>query len=70
MAEFRPMDVIYHVKSNRKGTGVDISYMKELIRCKDCRWRHDDSFTAWLPCNEVMTDDDWYCGYAERIDAE
>lgn len=39
----------------------------QIIRCKDCRWRKDQSgSTAWLPCREIVTPSDFYCGRAER----
>lgn len=39
----------------------------EIIRCKDCRWRKDQSgSTAWLPCRAIVTPSDFYCGRAER----
>lgn len=37
-----------------------------VVRCKDCRWRHDDSSPMWLPCMERETADDWYCADGER----
>lgn len=38
-----------------------------ITRCKDCRWRKDQSgSTAWLPCREIVTPSDFYCGRAER----
>ena len=39
----------------------------EIIRCRDCRWRKDQSgSTAWLPCRAIVTPSDFYCGRAER----
>lgn len=39
----------------------------EIVRCKDCRWRKDQSgSTAWLPCRAIVTPSDFYCGRAER----
>lgn len=39
----------------------------EIIRCRDCRWRKDQSgSTAWLPCRAIATPSDFYCGRAER----
>lgn len=42
-----------------------------IILCKDCRW-HDnqDGATMWLPCMEIKTEDNFYCGYAEGYDDE
>lgn len=43
------------------------SVQPEIIRCKDCRWQKDQSgSTAWLPCREIVTPSDFYCGRAER----
>ena len=43
------------------------SAQPEIIRCKDCRWRKDQSgSTAWLPCRAIVTPSDFYCGRAER----
>lgn len=36
-----------------------------VVRCRDCRWRHDDSNPMWLPCMEVETDPDWFCADGE-----
>jgi hypothetical protein len=39
----------------------------EIIRCKECRWRKDQSGSAaWLPCRAIVTPSDFYCGRAER----
>lgn len=39
----------------------------EIIKCKDCKWREDQSgSTAWLPCIALVVPDDFYCGRAER----
>lgn len=44
-----------------------LSAEPEIIRCKDCRWRKDQSgSTAWLPCRAIVTPSDFYCGRAER----
>lgn len=42
-----------------------------IILCKDCKW-HDnqDRATMWLPCMEIKTEDNFYCGYAEGYDDE
>ena len=37
-----------------------------VVRCRECRWRHDDSSTMWLPCMEIKTSDDWFCAGGER----
>ena len=39
----------------------------EIIKCKDCKWREDQSSsTAWLPCRALVVPDDFYCGRSER----
>lgn len=43
------------------------SAQPEIIHCRDCRWRKDQSgSTAWLPCRAIVTPSDFYCGRAER----
>lgn len=41
-----------------------------VVRCRDCRWRHDDSYPMWLPCVEVETDPDWFCADGERREVQ
>ena len=39
----------------------------EIVRCKDCRYRNNKGgSTAWLPCMEIFTPSNFYCGHAER----
>ena len=39
----------------------------KIIRCKDCKWRNNqDGATGWLPCRELVTPSDFYCGWADR----
>ena len=43
------------------------SAQPEIIHCRDCRWRKDQSgSTEWLPCRVIVTPSDFYCGRAER----
>ena len=43
------------------------SVQPEIVRCKDCRWRKDQSGSiAWLPCMALVTPEDFYCWKAER----
>ena len=42
----------------------------EVVRCKDCRWRHDDSNQMWLPCMEMETDPNWFCADGERREVQ
>ena len=37
----------------------------QVVRCRDCLWRHDDSSPAWLPCMERETPNDWFCADGE-----
>lgn len=40
-----------------------------VVRCKDCRWRKDNSVaTAWMPCRALVTPDDFSCVVGERKD--
>ena len=41
----------------------------EIIRCKDCKYRDENwrrVSVKWLPCMDVRTGSNWYCGSAER----
>ena len=41
----------------------------EVVRCKDCKWRYSTSdCTHWLPCMDIIYNNDFYCGYGERAD--
>lgn len=43
------------------------SAQPDIIRCRDCRWRKDQSdSTAWLPCRAIATPSEFYCAGAER----
>ena len=45
----------------------------EIIRCKDCKYRDENwrrVSVRWLPCMDVRTGSNWYCGSAERKDDE
>lgn len=50
----------------------------EIIRCKDCRYWQDkweqDKFSeenhTTMPCIEMATTDDFYCGFAKEKDGE
>lgn len=32
----------------------------KIVRCKDCRWR-TEADTAWHPCTDMQTQDNWFC---------
>jgi hypothetical protein len=41
----------------------------EIIRCKDCKYQDENwrmVSVRWLPCMDVRTGSNWYCGSAER----
>lgn len=42
----------------------------ELIRCKDCKYWHNENekvkSTTWLPCMEIDPRKEWYCADGER----
>ena len=41
----------------------------EIIRCKDCKYQDENwrrVSVRWLPCMDVQTGGNWYCGSAER----
>lgn len=43
----------------------------EIIRCHDCKYRDENRrkvSVRWLPCMDVRTDGNWYCGSAERLE--
>lgn len=45
------------------------SIQPEIIRCKDCKYRNENwrrVSVRWLPCIDVRTGSNWYCGSAER----
>ena len=42
---------------------------QDIIRCKDCKYRDENwrrVSVRWLPCMEIRTGSNWYCGSAER----
>lgn len=44
-------------------------YVQELVRCKDCIFRHFDQENipyCELPDHEVYPDDNWFCADGER----
>lgn len=41
----------------------------ETIRCKDCKYSDENwrrVAVRWLPCMDVRTGSNWFCGSAER----
>ena len=41
----------------------------EIIRCKDCKYSDENGrrvSVRWLPCMDVRTGSNWFCGSAER----
>jgi len=50
-------------------TGDLPSAQPEIIRCKDCKYQDENwrrVSVGWLPCMDVRTGSNWYCGSAER----
>ena len=49
------------------------SAQPKIIRCKDCKFQ-DEGYrriaVRWLPCMEMRTGGNWFCGSAERRDDE
>ena len=62
------VEVIFRIVSNKKGTGVDITRVGELVRCGDCRyWRPTDCGSrAECAMFGVESSASWYCGSAEK----
>ena len=49
------------------------SAQPEIVRCKDCKYRDENwrrVSVRWLPCMDVRTGSNWYCGSAEKKDDE
>lgn len=49
------------------------SAQPEIIRCKDCKYQDENwrrVSVRWLPCMDVRTGSNWYCGSAERGEQE
>ena len=45
------------------------SAQPEIIRCKDCKYSDEQCrrvSVRWLPCMDVRTESNWFCGSAER----
>ena len=42
----------------------------ELVRCEDCKyWKNkyrEYDMHPWLPCMEIHTSGNWFCGYGEK----
>lgn len=57
-----PTDLIDRIKNMP-------SAQPEIIRCKDCKYRDENwrrVSVRWLPCMDVRTGSNWFCGSAER----
>lgn len=37
-----------------------------VVRCKDCKWRHDDSNPQYLPCTDWYPPDNFSCAYGDK----
>lgn len=38
----------------------------EIVRCKYCKWRHDDSNPQYLPCTDWYPPDNFFCAYGDK----
>lgn len=51
--------------------GCTFDYLEEIVRCKDCKYYHEDSYgeDEWIMCRRtnLYTDEDKYCAWAERV---
>lgn len=54
--------------------GCTFDYLEEIVRCKDCKYYHEDSYgeDEWIMCRRtnLYTDEDKYCAWAERVKNE
>ena len=49
------------------------SAQPEIITCKDCKYSDENwrrVSVRWLPCMDVRTGSNWYCGSAERSEQD
>ena len=61
-----PLNVLAEARDRIKSLP---SAQPEIIRCKDCKYRDENwrrVSVRWLPCMDVRTGGNWYCGSAER----
>lgn len=62
--KFKRVERIFRIESNRKGTGIEVSCVGTLVRCKDCKY-NDGGF-----CDEVLdgkgVDEEFFCGCGTR----
>ena len=48
-----------------------INGQPRVVRCKDCMyWKNQSTSTRWLPCREMKTFGNWYCGSGRKASAE
>lgn len=61
----------FDMPTNGKLHGQSVMPGQELIRCKDCKYYHEDSYgeDEWIMCRRtnLYTDEDKYCAWAERL---
>ena len=61
-----PLNVLTEVRDRIKALP---SAQPEIIRCKDCKYQDENwrrVSVRWLPCMDVRTGSNWFCGSAER----
>lgn len=78
MAELKPFELIIRAESDSKGTAVELKYVQELVRCKECKWYERDlCANPWGDCCRpdwvirdcgCTVDDDGFCYRGERKD--
>lgn len=62
-------EIMFYTKHGKEVKFVKASEQPEIIRCKDCKYQDENwrrVSVRWLPCMEVRTGSNWYCGSAER----
>ena len=72
------IDALVKVFQDQEGGGLFPAVFREaieqvptikavpVVRCKDCKWRHDDSSTIYLPCMTWYPENNFFCAYGER----
>lgn len=67
------VDECYGMKKMQQLAVLAIANMSpaqpKIIRCKDCKYSDENwrrVSVRWLPCMDMRTGSNWYCGSAER----
>lgn len=58
-----------HVQQFRADALILLKEQPDVVRCKDCIY-HENQGTSfgWIPCMEILTGDNWFCGSGKRKD--